>query len=170
MCFRYGHRRVCEVAIVCHCSRAVHDLCATGPAAAERAVKRRAYQPCGKGRLSGLLKADQVAEDTIADWVPLAARPPVLTVAVCHWRLVRPCLPGKALAVPTCVGTSGTLADYSPRLATYSDGSLYPGFVIDLGSRALSSSAVGRTFCSSATRRTVLPVAYASLAMAAALS
>lgn len=46
----------------------------------------------------------------------------------------------------------------------------HPGLVIDIGSRALSSSASERAFCSLATSRTVFPAANASFAMAAALS
>ncbi len=46
----------------------------------------------------------------------------------------------------------------------------YPGLVIPIGSSALSSSFSPITLCSRATWRTVLPPAYASFAMAAALS
>jgi hypothetical protein len=47
---------------------------------------------------------------------------------------------------------------------------LVPGSVIDHGSRSSFSLSAGRTFCSRATSLTVLPVAYASLAILAALS
>ena len=39
--------------------------------------------------------------------------PRVVEFVGCHWRLGRQCLPGEALAVPTHVGTSGTIAAFS---------------------------------------------------------